>query len=108
MGAPVTIKLRHYFSEGTGLSCPEMPAIAIVDGIRIVIYYNDHDPPHYHAIGPGFRFLVEIAQLRIIARAGSAPAAIERRVLDWAGPRQAELALCWARAHSAQPPGRIA
>jgi Domain of unknown function (DUF4160) len=83
-----------------------MPTIAVVDGIRIVIYYNDHDPPHFHAIGPGFRLLVEIASLGIIG--GSAPPAIARRVLDWAAPRQAALALCWARAHNAQRPGRIA
>jgi hypothetical protein len=85
---------------------PGMPTIAVVDGNRIVIYYNDHDPPHFHAIGPGYRLLVEIARLVVIG--GNAPATVERRVLDWAAQHQAELALCWARAHSGQRPGRIA
>lgn len=27
-----------------------MPIIAIVDGVEIKVYSNDHDPPHFHAI----------------------------------------------------------
>jgi hypothetical protein len=85
---------------------PEMPTIAVIDGITIAIYYNDHDPPHFHAMQAEHEILVEIARLVIFA--GSAPAAMERSVLDWAARWQSELALCWARAHSGQPPGRIA
>ena len=40
--------------------------------------------------------LVEIA--RVVVFAGSAPAAMERTVMDWASRYQSELALCWARA----------
>jgi hypothetical protein len=82
-----------------------MPTIAVVDGITIAIYYNDHDPPHFHAMQAEHEILVEIARLVIFA--GTAPAAMERSVLDWAARHQADLELCWARAHSAQPPGRI-
>jgi hypothetical protein len=85
-----------------------MPTIAVIDnGITIAIYYNDHDPPHFHAKQAGLELLVEIARLRILARRGGIPVAMERAVLDWAAQHQAELALCWARAHSAIAPGRI-
>jgi Domain of unknown function (DUF4160) len=84
-----------------------MPTIAIVNGITIAIYYNDHDPPHFHAIQGGDEFRVRIGDLRIFRGEGGSPA-MERAVLAWAAAWQAELALCWARAHSAQPPGRIA
>jgi hypothetical protein len=83
-----------------------MPTIAVVDGIRIVIYYNDHEPPHFHAVQADHRILVDIARLRVIG--GACPAAMERRVLEWASRRQPELALCWARVRSGWPPGRIA
>ncbi len=26
-----------------------MPTIAIVDGVKIQMFYNDHIPPHFHA-----------------------------------------------------------
>lgn len=83
-----------------------MPTIAVLDGgITISIYYNDHGPPHFHAKQGGDEILVVIASLTVFA--GSAPTAMMRRVLDWAAAHQPELALCWARAQSGQPPGRI-
>lgn len=84
-----------------------MPTIATVHGITIAVYYNDHDPPHFHAIQPGGEILVEIIGPRVFARRGNFPAAMERTVLYWAAQRGAELAVCWARAHSAIPPGKI-
>ena len=82
-----------------------MPIIAVIDGIWIAVYYNDHPPPHFHAMQAEHEILVEIA--RLVVFAGSAPAAMERTVRDWASRHQAELSLCWARAQCAQPPGRI-
>jgi hypothetical protein len=84
-----------------------MPTIAaLAGGIRIVIRYNDHDPPHFHAIRAGQEFRVRIADLTIFPGEGGSPA-MERDVLAWAAHWQPELALCWVRARSAQPPGRI-
>jgi hypothetical protein len=86
-----------------------MPTIAVLDGgITIAIYYNDHDPPHFHAMQAEHEILVAIARLSVIARRGRPSAAMESAVLSWATPRQADLALCWARAHSGQSPGKIA
>ncbi len=30
-----------------------MPTIAIVEGVRIMIFLNDHLPPHLHALFAG-------------------------------------------------------
>ena len=84
-----------------------MPRIAEVAGIEIRIYYNDHDPPHFHAIRVDAEFRVRIADL-MVWPGDSAPPAMARTVLAWAANWQTELALCWVRARSAQPPGRIA
>ncbi len=30
-----------------------MPQILAIFGLRVVIYYNDHQPPHVHVLGKG-------------------------------------------------------
>ena len=30
-----------------------MPTVAMIDGLRVVIYLNDHRPAHVHVIGNG-------------------------------------------------------
>jgi len=40
-----------------------MPTIAIVDGVRLIMYWNDHAPPHFHALFAEHRAVVEIETL---------------------------------------------
>ena len=37
-----------------------MPTIAIVDGVLILLYFNDHAPPHFHAQGADFHARIRI------------------------------------------------
>jgi hypothetical protein len=84
-----------------------IPTIAELDGgITIAMYYNDHNPPHFHAIRAGHEFRVLIGRRGLFAGDGG-PRAMVRQVLDWADGHRAELAECWARARAAQRPGRI-
>ncbi len=32
-----------------------MPTVLRLDGLRVVIYPNDHPPPHVHIVGPDVR-----------------------------------------------------
>jgi hypothetical protein len=82
-----------------------MPTIAIVDGVKIQMFYNDHGPPHFHAIIGGDEVLVAIRTLEVIR--GTLPAARLRRVLAWAEEHQGELALNWIKSQDEQPPSRI-
>ncbi len=82
-----------------------MPTLAIIDGVKITMYYADHEPAHFHAIAGEDEIVVGIADLSVIA--GTAPAAVIRRVRAWARRRQGELALCWVRCRAGQKPGRI-
>ncbi|MBA3518030.1 MAG: DUF4160 domain-containing protein [Rhizobiales bacterium] len=50
-----------------------MTTIAVVDGIRIAIYVNDHPPPRFHAEFAEFEALISIATCNIIE--GSMPRA---------------------------------
>jgi hypothetical protein len=82
-----------------------MPTLAIIDGIRITMYYADHEPAHFHAIAGDDEIVVAIADLKLIA--GSASSPVVRRVRTWARRHQGELALCWVRCRAGQKPGRI-
>jgi hypothetical protein len=82
-----------------------MPTLAIIDGIKIAMYYADHEPAHFHVLVADHEIVVSIADLAIVA--GAAPPGVVRRVRTWARRHQDELLLCWARCRAGQKPGRI-
>ena len=61
---------------------PIMPTLAWFYGIAIAMYYNDHNPPHFHAQYGQSRAVIGIADGRIIA--GSLPSTALRLVTEWA------------------------
>lgn len=82
-----------------------MPIVAVVDGVRILFYFNDHDPPHFHADFAGFRAKVSIAGLSIIE--GSLPPDKQQRILKWAREHQGELSAAWIDVRNERKPRRI-
>ena len=82
-----------------------MPEISRFLGMIITMYFNDHAPPHFHAILGGDEVLVAIRSLDIIR--GALPPAKLRRVLAWAAEHQGELALNWIRCQDDEQPERI-
>lgn len=83
-----------------------MPTVAQFFGIIIRMYYNDHPPPHFHAIYQGREALVRIGDGAIIA--GSLPRTARGIVSGWAAERQDELMANWERARAFAPLERIA
>jgi len=77
-----------------------MPTVAIVDGVKIQFYANDHPPPHFHAEFGEHRAVVLIASLEIVR--GSLPEAKRRAVIEWAASRKDVLTATFARAISKQ------
>jgi Domain of unknown function (DUF4160) len=43
-----------------------MPTIAVIDGVRIMIFPYDHNPIHVHAFASDFRLKLTIADGRIL------------------------------------------
>ncbi len=43
-----------------------MPKISRFFGIIVAMYYNDHEPPHFHARYGKHKAAIEIASLRIL------------------------------------------
>ena len=82
-----------------------MPVVAIVAGVAIVFYYNDHEPAHFHAVADEREMRVRIADLAVIG--GDLPRAKQRVVMEWAARHQDALALAWVRCRQGQAPGKI-
>lgn len=63
-----------------------MPCIHIIDSIRINIYFDDHNPPHFHAIYAEHEELIIIENLETYA--GSLPKKQRKKVIQWATNHQ--------------------
>ena len=82
-----------------------MPMIAIVDGVKILMFYNDHAPPHFHAVIGDDKVLISIRDFGTLE--GSLPPAKLRRVLPWARDHQGASVLNWNKCQDEQQPDRI-
>ncbi len=83
-----------------------MPTVAIVDGIKIQFYWDEHAPAHFHAEYGEYRAQVSIDNLRIIN--GHIPNSQYRKVVIWAKSRKSQLLIAWIRCRSDLHPGKIA
>lgn len=63
-----------------------MPVVAVVDGVKIVFYANEHPPAHFHAVIAEHRAVIDIVGLKIAV--GSLPPAKRAKVLAWAASRK--------------------
>jgi hypothetical protein len=82
-----------------------MPEISRFYGIVIRMYFNDHNPPHFHAIYGGEQAQIDIHSLAVID--GHLPPRALGLVIEWASQHQDELVEDWNRARSQQPLQRI-
>ena len=42
-----------------------MPEISLFCGIRVTMFYSDHNPPHFHAEYGGFKALIDIQKFPV-------------------------------------------
>lgn len=78
-----------------------MPEISLFRGIRITMYYSDHNPPHFHAMYGDYRCLIDI-QCGCVIR-GSLPARQLKLVLAWNELHRDELMQNWELAKDDKP-----
>jgi hypothetical protein len=75
-----------------------MPTVLRIDGLRVVIYPNDHPPAHVHVIGGGWVVVVNLIGLELREVIGcEEPEA--RRVLRLIADHRDELMGAWRRIH---------
>lgn len=65
------------------------------------MFYNDHDPPHFHAKYGEYEIRVAIETGEIMS--GSFPRRAQRHVLEWLKLHREELLANWARALAREP-----
>ena len=84
----------------------KMPEICRFYGIIIAMFFDDHNPPHFHARYGDYRVAVEINSLRVLE--GRIPPRALGLVMEWASQHQSELLRNWELAKNNQPPEKIA
>jgi hypothetical protein len=82
-----------------------MVTVARIDGIQIVLHFNDHGRPHFHAVTADDRVTIDIETLQLMK--GSMPRARYRLVKKWAQSRQALLLEAWKACRSREIPEQI-
>ena len=70
-----------------------MPTIAIVLGVRIIIYPKDHLPPHLHAKFAEYEAMISILTGDVLE--GSLPRAKLRAVQEWLSRHREQVAYIW-------------
>ncbi|MCL2800145.1 MAG: DUF4160 domain-containing protein [Treponema sp.] len=70
-----------------------MPEISRFLGISIMMYFNDHSPPHFHVKYNESRALISISDFKLIE--GKLPARILGLVVEWAELHKDELIKNW-------------
>ena len=73
-----------------------MPEISRFYGIIITMYYQDHNPPHFHARYQENNAEYNIKTLDVIA--GDLPSRAHSLVLEWASQHREELLENWNKA----------
>ena len=69
------------------------------------MYFDEHNPPHFHATYGGSEVLININTLAIIF--GNLPPRAMGLVMEWASLRQKEIIIEWNKAKNLEPIGKI-
>ena len=71
----------------------------------IAVFYDDHNPPHFHARYGGAKVSIEIDSLRVL-EGNISPRALGL-VMEWATQHKDELLEDWELAKNNTPPKKI-
>jgi hypothetical protein len=82
-----------------------MPTISIFYGIIIQMFWDDHAPPHFHALYAEHEALINITTLEIIK--GDMPRRALALILEWASLHRIELLEDWKLCDQHQSPKKI-
>ncbi len=82
-----------------------MPELCRFFGIIIRMYFDDHGPPHFHALYGGDEALIDIDTLAVLE--GRLPPRAQGLVVEWGAQHRGELQEAWERARRLEPLGKI-
>lgn len=82
-----------------------MPVISVFYGILIQMYWNKHEPPHFHAQYAEYEAVVHIETLAVIR--GKMPKRALALILEWASEHRDELREDWELCKTNHTPKKI-
>jgi hypothetical protein len=83
-----------------------LPTIAYFLGIAVRMFFNDHDPPHFHVRYQGYRARILIGDGTVAD--GHLPPTVARLLRQWTTLRREALMRNWIAARNDEPLERIA
>lgn len=83
-----------------------MPEVSRFFGVRIGFFFNDHAPPHFHAVYGDHNAVFDIQTLQMTG--GALPPRARGFIVEWAAQHQAELMAGWEAVRVGQSPAKIA
>ena len=82
-----------------------MPEISRFYGIIVSMFYDDHNPPHFHARYGEYKIVMDVNSLRILE--GSFPPRALGLIIEWAALHKAKLLNDWELVVQNLPPQKI-
>jgi hypothetical protein len=82
-----------------------MPEICRFYGIIIAMFYDEHNPPHFHARYGDYKASIDIRSLSVLE--GTFPPRALGMVIEWASLHQTELLDGWNMARQQKNPKKI-
>ena len=82
-----------------------MPEISLFYGIRVTMYYSDHNPPHFHAEDGSYKAPIDLQESCVIR--GALPGRQLKLILAWCELHRDELMQNWELSKDAKPLNRI-
>ena len=70
-----------------------MPQIARLGSFRLLMFFQDENPPHVHIKGPGFAAKMRISDGELLA--GDAPGKVLKQARRWVEDHRVELLAMW-------------
>lgn len=78
-----------------------MPEISRFFGIIIAMFYDDHNPPHFHAKYGNYKAAIKIKDFTVLD--GFLPPRAMGLVVEWAAIHKDELLMDWEAAKDKRP-----
>jgi len=78
-----------------------VPTISVFYGIVVAMFFNDHDPPHFHARYAEYRARVAISTGDLLD--GDLPPRASRLVKEWSELHRQDLEEDWRLAQELEP-----
>ena len=82
-----------------------MPEICRFYGIIVAMFFDEHNPPHFHARYGDYKVAVDIRSLVVLE--GRFPARALGMLIEWASQHQNELLEDWELARKGKGPKKI-